>query len=357
MRRSTSPPYCHLETVIPVKHKKLNEKFKEVTVTEPYRFQSWWTAKDLPELIRKASYDIKQYGWKSDAKKGTVNGIPMRRIESDVYQDDQFTAKELNAPAGYRYWKCDPETKTVTLLRFWDHDIERLKKNRRRWKRIESDPRWLPPLTVPMPDGWEVTWSKTQQPDKSVTKTEIVSGWLEDRNTSPKITAAEAQEKLSGLLNGTVDWQIEDAFGWPNQENLVLQVFRKRSRISKDAKFWQITGKTFENSDSPKVLYRAMHYFAATKLDELYKGHLVRVYHPEGIAWCDIGTWKCEMEIRLLADKEHCKQVKPASFVQLGQPHESNTVKAPKFIRDWYDLLVKLLKTKTMIYSGNNFEV
>lgn len=360
MRRKTTPPYCHLETIGPVKHKRCNNKFKIVTVNKPYRFDMWHTASDLPELIRKFEFEIKQHGWKADARAGTVNGHKMRRVESDTYPDDQFTAKELKAPPGYRYWTCNPEEKTVTLLRMWDHDEREYHKKPKLWRRIAADPRYLPPLTVPMPEGWVVTYSKTQQPDGSIQKKAIVSGWLEDRNVSVKPSFDEAFAKLQGLLAGTVDWRIEQAFNWPEKDELVQLAFavRRPRSLNKAAKFWQITGKTFTKADSPKVLYRAYHYFHTYKLDELYKGHLVRLYHPQGIAWADIGTWKCEMEIRLCADSARCKQLKSASIVRAGAPgSHSDEVSAPVEVMQWYGLLVKLLETKTMIYSGNNFEV
>ena len=153
MRRINTPPYCHLETAVPVKHQRCNDRLKIVTVTQPYRFDHWYPAHDLAELIRLFASDIKGHGWKAKPRQGTVNGIPMRRIESDTYPNENFTASELKAPVGYRYWTCDPEAKTVTLLCHCDHE-EKYLRQARLWARFTADPRYLPPLTVPMPGGW-----------------------------------------------------------------------------------------------------------------------------------------------------------------------------------------------------------
>lgn len=342
MRRINSPPYCFLETVKPVRHKTWNKNFKQVSVFRRYRFEGWEVAKDLPELIEKYRHKIESYGWKCDPRKGTVNGLPVRRVESDTYQDERFTVAELKAPPGYGYWKCDPKAKTVTLLCMFDFDMDRYRKNRKLWKKITSDPRYLPPLTVPMPDGWVLTHSKQIDRDKKITLIPQLSSFLDGRPPTPPLTFEQAFEKLAGFLDKTVNWRVEAAVGWPtNVEELRPLVFTiKPPRAAKGRKYWQITGKTFANADSPKVLYRAMHYFGKTKLTELYKGHLVRVHHPKGDAFADIGTWKCEMEIRLYADAA-----------------QSETVQTSAEIRAWYDLLIKMLETKTSIYSGNNFVV
>jgi hypothetical protein len=357
VRKTTSPPYCFLQTAVPVRHRTFDKHLRPITVCRPYRLESWWPAKDLADLIRKAQFDIKRLGWKSDAKKGTVNGIPMRRIPSTTYQDEQFTAAELKAPPGYRYWTVDPKERTVTLLCMWQHDQDRMQQDPKLWKRVLDDPRYIAPMTVPLPKGWVLSYSKSRQPDKSIIKTPVVSGYLEDRLGKVHITFEAATAKLAEKLDHPDCSEVDDAFGWPQQEEIVNEVFRRRSaRQNKGAQFWEITGKRLKNS--PQVLYRAMHFFGATKLTELYKGHLVRLHHPQGLAFVEIGTWKCEMEIRLYVDKTRCQQIKSAAMVRAGAPgSQSDKVKAPAEAMDWYNLLLRLLETKAMIYSGNNFEV
>lgn len=357
MRRKTSYPYCFLQTANPVRHEICDKHLRKITVCRPYRLDSWWPARDLAELIRKAKFDIRRHGWKHDAKAGTVNGIPMRRIPSTTYQDEQFTAAELKAPPGYRYWSLDPKAHTVTLLCMWKHDQDRMQQKPSLWRRVQADPRYLPPLTVPLPKGWVLTYSKTQQPDKSIVKVPVVIGYLEDRLGKVQIPFEAALAKLKDLLDRKDCPEVEEAFGWPQFDEIVSDVFRRRpARRNQGAQFWQVTGQRLK--DSPQVLYRAMHYFGSTQLTELYKGHLVRLHHPQGIAFIDIGTWKCEMESRLYVDKTRCQQLRPASILRAGAPgSHSDEVRAPAEAMRWYRLMLRLLNTKTMIYSGNNFEV
>ena len=264
-------------------------------------------------------------------------------IPTSTFPEDNFTAADLGAPQGYRYWQVLPDAGKVRLLSVWAHDQQHVDDRNKMGRKIAADARYLPPVEVPIPAGWKVI--------------EPLSGFLGDRCRHKPISAEHAQAKLAGLLDGSVSFEIEEIFGWPQQDELVPLVFKRRMpRKNSKAKFWEADGRFFAQSE--KVLYRLLHYFSPLQIVDFYKGHVLRLHHPQGLAWADIGTFKCAMEIRLFVDKSICTQVKPASCIREGRPGAQNDeISCPEFIKAWYSLLTTLLETKTMIYGGNNFEV
>lgn len=345
MRRLSTPPYCRLETTIPVRYKTYDKRMRLVTVRAIYKFDSFWhPARDLRQLLTESREELtSRLGLgKVDPKKGTVGGVPVRMVPTTTYPEDHLTAAELKAPEGYRYWKVLPDGKTVRLLSIWDHEQEHVDKRDRLGRKIANDERYLKPVEVPLPRGWKVV-----QP---------FSGFMPDRNKRVLVTPEQAQAKLSGYLDGSTSSQIEELFGWPSQEELVPLVFKRRASAHKDAKYWEVTGTKFEHSE--RVLYRLLHYYSPLKISDFYKGHLLRLHHPKGTAFADLGIWKCEIDIRLYVDKAVCTQLKPAAVVRGGWAGaQKGEVACPAAMTAWCELLVKLLQTKTMIYSGNNFEV
>lgn len=339
MRRITTPPYCHWQTIWPVKHRKYNEKWKLVTVNEVFASDSWWPARDLKELLTASKRDNKSHGWSTNVSRGTVAGVKVKRVPSDTFPTDNFTAAELNPPPGYRYWQVVPEKKIVRLLCSFASDIPKSRKLR---KLFEQHPYYVPPIEVPLPDGWIVD--------------DRLNGWIEGV-PDPKI--ANPQEMLQRSLDGNLNWEVESAFFRESLEDLVRLVFKRKS--SGDAECWAVAGQTFDD-DSPNALYRLLHYFTERKkpfkIDDFYKAHLLRLHHPTIACFLDVGFWKCWLEVRLYVDKTLCKQLKPASPIRAGAPgSQSDEVEAPAETLDWYRLFVRLLGTKTAVYSGNNFVV
>jgi hypothetical protein len=342
MRKESTPPYCRLHTTVPIRYQSYDKALRPIKVTGIYKFESFWhPAKTLRQLLRECKGELSRYG-KVNSKDGTVGGVPVKMVPSTTYPEDQLTAAELKAPKGYRYWEVLPDSKTVQLLSVWDHEQVDVEKKTARGKRIANDSRYLPPVTVSMPPGWVIVAP--------------FSGYLPDRNKRVVPTLEQAQAKLAGLLDGSTSESIEEVFGWPNQEDLVHIAFKRRTPPKKDCKFWEITGQQFK--DSEKVLYRILHYFAPINIQDFYKGLLIRLHHPTGQAFIDLGTWKREIDIRLYIDKTICTQLKSAAIVRGGWAGaQKNEVSCPPEMTAWYELMVKLLQTKTMIYSGNNFEV
>ncbi len=350
MRRITTPPYCFLETCIPVKHKKyVGMGLKQVTVNEIMRFEQWHPAADLTALLKyyREEFKCSRRGWKVNLREGTVNGVKVRRVESDTWQPDNFSAVELKAPPGYRYWQCDPAAKTVTVTCMWQWERASLEKSRKRWQQVLQDPDYLPPVICPMPDGWVET-----KPTEN-------SGWLSDRNVKKVMPMERAQHNLVGLLDGTVDWAIEQAFNRPEQDELVPLVFsRRKPRLKNDSerKFWEVTGRHLK--DPSKALYRMLHYFGGVKIEDCYKGHVLRIWHPKGVCWADLEFWKYELSARLVVDSGWCTKLKNISCVRAGVPGgNAGELECQAAQMAWFNLLLRLLETKTMIYSGNNFEV
>jgi hypothetical protein len=346
MRKINTPPYCRLQTKTKVRYKTYDKRLQPVTVLDHFKFDSFWhPAQDLRQLLTecrrelKSKYSIKQL----DAKAGTADGIPLEIIPTSTFPEDNLMGADLGAPQGYRYWQVLPDAGKVRLLSVWAHDQQQVDDRNKMGGKIAADARYLPPVEVPIPAGWKVI--------------EPLSGFLGDRCRHKPISAEQAQAKLAGLLDGSVSFEIEEIFGWPQQDELVPLVFKKRMpRKNSEAEFWEADGRFFAQSE--KVLYRLLHYFSPLRIADFYKGHVLRLHHPQGLAWADIGIFKCAMEIRLFVDKSICTQVKPASCIREGRPGAQNDeISCPEFVKAWYSLLTTLLETKTMIYGGNNFEV
>jgi hypothetical protein len=159
MRRLNTPPYCRLETTIPVRYKTYDKRMRLVTVRAIYKFDSFWhLAHDLRQLLTESREELtSRLGLgKVDLKKGTVGGVPVRMVPTTTYPEDHLTAAELKAPEGYRYWKVLPDGKTVRLLSIWDHEQEHVDKRDRLGRKIANDERYLKPVEVPLPQGWKV---------------------------------------------------------------------------------------------------------------------------------------------------------------------------------------------------------
>jgi hypothetical protein len=346
MRKIKTPPYCRLRTKTKVKYKTYDKSLQPVTVRGHFKFDSFWhPAHNLRQLLTECGRELKsKYSIKKlDAKQGTADGIPLEIIPTPTFPEDNFTAADLGAPHGYRYWQVLPDVGKVRLLSIWAHDQKQVDDRDKLGKKIAADERYLPPVEVPVPAGWKVIAP--------------LLGFLGDRCRRPPISAEQAQAKLAALLDGSISHALEEVFGWPGQDELVPLVFKKRiPRKNSEAKFWEADGMIFGQSE--KVLYRMLHYFSPLRITGFYKGHMIRLHHPKGLAWADIGTFKCAMEIRLFVDKSICTQVKSASIVREGRPGaQKDEISCPESIKAWYSLLTRLLETKTLIYGGNNFEV
>lgn len=344
MRRVTTPPYSHWRTVKPVKFKTYNKKWRLVTVRRRYKSSDWWPADTLRDVLIASKSHNKQNGWSTNVKAGTVGSELVEIVRSTHYRTDNFTAEELDAPEGYGYWEVtSPETVRLTCV--YPSDIERLEKSRKNKAAFRSHPAYRPPIDRPMPDGWVMD-------DK-------LSGWIEGRIGEYKFP--DPQSVLAQSLSGKVNWEVEAAFGNEGHDKLVPLVFLRRAPRRK-ATWTDVASKSFD--DSPSVLYRLLHYFQNRKkpfkIDDFYKQNLLRLHHPNGICYADLEFWKHEMAIRLTADKSLCESDKQESAISIvcGVPSSMDgQVEASVDVMDWYRLLIQLLETPVMIYSGNNFKV
>ena len=347
MRRSTTPPYCHWRTLKPVKHKTYDANLRLVTVTRRKKSDKWYPAHDLKELLTKANADNKQHGLSTNIRKGTVACFAVERVPSATFPQDNFTAEELDAPAGYGYWKVDPESRTVTLLCAFDHNIKEIEKHLTKKALFRTHREYRPPLTRDMPDGWIVT--------------DPLVGFVENRTTERYFP--DPQTALAESVAGTLCWEVESMFYHEGHEDLARRVFLlspRRRAFKADTKYWEVAGDKF--NDPSAAFYRLLHYFSdrkrPVKIDDLYKQHVLRLYHPTLACWADVETWKCELAVRLFAASDLCEQLKSASMFRAGRPGgNAGEVSTSPEVMEWYRLLIKLLETPTVIYSGNNFKV
>ena len=319
---------------------------KKKTVNGYFKFPGFWhPAHNLTELLTngetslKASFPIKTI----DVTKGLVNGVKVRCMPTRTYPPEELSTQDLQVPKGYNHWDVNPVKKKVRLLSISSYDQADIDKQAALGQQIASDPRYLPPIERDLPKGWKVI--------------EPFSGFFVDRRQRPKLSVEQASIKLRGFLNGKVNSQIEEVFGWPGKDELVPLVFaRSLPKYDKQAKFWEVTGQAFKHSE--KILYRLLHYWSPVHITDFYKGQVLRIHHPRGIAFVDFETWKCEMAVRLYAEKSLCLQLKSASCIRAGIPGaQSDEIGFSKEVKQWYQLLLSLVHTKTMIYSGNYFEV
>lgn len=152
-------------------------------------------------------------------------------------------------------------------------------------------------------------------------------------------------------------------------ENLGIsaeEVFTKTFPIVKgrSGKGYTILSKPLQHSE--KILYRLLHWVEGLKINqkEFYKGHLVNLRLEDTGAIASFFFHKKEIACELWVPT---KQAIPPEKLELVGPIQitcgvpgskiTNAPTAkPKVIELW-DLLLKLLQTKTNIYPGNNFQV
>lgn len=348
MRRTSSAPYCFLETVRPVLHEILDSNYRKRKVRTRYRFENWNIASSLEELILAYKSEIQRNKWKFDAKEGTVNGLKMRLVRSKRFNDDQFTKKELNPPKGYGYWEVLPEKRQVRLLSVSGWDQEAVDKGTERGRLIAAYPRYLAPILRPLPKDWKLV--------------EPFRGYIEGTNRSDALSIESAEYYLRAFGNGHEDNGVGEAFSVPQTTECFSMLFRRRApRASKDLKFREVA--SYRVTDSAKALYRLMHWSPGlnVKACDFYKGSLYSLFHPSGRFFINIGFWKYEMSLTLYVAADDCEILKQQTgpiVVRCGVPGAHNgEIRAPKKARQFFRLFKKVIGRKTMIYSGNNFEV
>lgn len=346
MRRISTPPYCKLRTKRIIKFKTYDKRMRVKTVHARFTFDSFWhPAHTLEELLTAGKGSLMgRYGVKTiDAKRGLVNKEPVELRRTNTFPQVDFTAKELNAPRGYRYWSVDPVSKLVTVSCFSTSHLKDIAEKTPLGIKMLADPRYRAPLIRPLPKGWKII--------------EPFSGIIMEHCRTTKLTTQQLQDGLYHLLKDPQNEELNDIFNWPYKNEIVSQLFRRRSpRIAKGSKFVEVSGGRLKPAE--KALYRLLHYWSPIRIEDFYKGHVLRLYHPTGDAWIDVETWKCEMATRFYVKKEKCVVNEAVSAIRLGMPGGHNTeVDCDITLRKWYNLFLRLISTKTMIYSGNNFEV
>jgi len=108
------------------------------------KFDSFWhPAHDLRQLLTECRRELRsKYRIKKlDAKAGTADGIPLEIIPTSTFPEDNFTAADLGAPQGYRYWQVLPDAGKVRLLSVWAHDQQHVDDRNKMGRKIAADAR------------------------------------------------------------------------------------------------------------------------------------------------------------------------------------------------------------------------
>jgi hypothetical protein len=348
MHRTTTPPLCFLETANPVWHNRFDKHFRQRKVCGRFRFDQWHPAHSLSELIKAFEPDINRRKWRSDPEKGTVNGIKMRLIRSRVYPDDTFTRSEIGAPNGYTWWEYLPDTKKVRILSVSPSSQAKVDSGTEQGTRIVADPRYLPPLLRALPKGWKTTGN--------------LSGYIPEDRPSAAISVESALHYLTAFADGKPDDGAGGAFDVPEITKCFPVLFCPRvPRSAKSRKF--VEAASARVSNSPSVLYRLLFWSGELKVtaDDFYKGRAWQFFHPNGRWFINVEFWKRELSLRLYVAEDEAKIVKretgPIS-IRCGIPGSHNgEIRTKKEAREYFRLFRKIIRRRTMIYSGNNFAV
>ena len=359
MRRATTIQYHQLATVCPVRHKTLDKQCCEVTVTRRYRWDGLYTTADTRAVLAEMAENGQLQGYgRVNLRKLTVGGESVKAVpvRPAMWPQDYFTAAEIDAPQGYRWWEVvaavGAPVVRLTMLFPSDHKRE-IAGETPLGKRIVADPRYLPTIFREVPAGWLVV--------------EPFVGHITDL---PRAKPADYEAALRRMLADDDQWQVEQALGSPEWDECVKHTFPRRGKWKRPAKQVEVTGQRLKPAD--KCLYRVLHYFCGggkynpktqrdskgIRIDDFYKGGFLRLEHPTLPAWVWLEFWKCELVIRLFADPGICQQRKPEACIRAGEPGaQSDEWQAQKAVLAWYRLLVRVLWKRTCIYGGNEFYV
>ncbi len=142
MRKINTSPYCRLQTKTKIRYKTYDKRLQPVTVLDRFKFDSFWhPAHDLRQLLTECRQELRsKYRIKKlDVKAGTADGIPLVIIPTSTFPEDNFTAADLGAPRGYRYWQVLPNAGKVRLLSVWAHDQQHVDGRNKMGRKIAAD--------------------------------------------------------------------------------------------------------------------------------------------------------------------------------------------------------------------------
>lgn len=211
---------------------------------------------------------------------------------------------------------------------------------------IKTHRLFVPEATHPVPPHWIVNTSEvgiiTRKPLSKGKKYELFK---------------EVRENLTPVSN-----QILEIFDTDEDE-----VFSSTFPIAKASKEKGCTILSKYLPHSEKVLYRLLHWVGEiqVKKGDFYKGHLLSLALGNTGAVADFFFFKKEISCELWCPKRQCippknPPVKRGGFSVSsdipGIKIKGRPTAKPEVLEKW-NLLLKILQTKTLIYPGNNFTV
>jgi len=112
-------------------------------------------------------------------------------------------------------------------------------------------------------------------------------------------------------------------------------------------------------NDTPKALYRTLYLFGPAEVDfsYMYKtGTMIQVCSPCYRFCASLELHKYEFAAYFDCAKEFA--IGQSKMIQAGDASSDNGIKCNSDLGNkWFDMIVKILEHKIMVYSGNSFEV
>jgi len=335
-----------LQTYEKVKHKIFDPKTsKIITVNRQFQDPYLREAKidDLTDLLKRNKVDIERtWGAKVNPKNKTVGKVSVR-MRFSAFAQHIPTSKEIGCAKTHRWWRCElVKGKRKIITSFFhngDNDCEA------REEGIKSHRFFTPEETHEIPKNWVV-----RKGEKGVIQ----------HNALPHKQRLELI-KEAVQTNGIAWSDIISQFDFGITETIQAEY----PMATKAPKELGAEILTLGLRPSDKVLYRLLHWSGKLNIKEgnFYKGDIHNLRLGKTGALACFYFYKKELAVALWCPKskllpEKPKKV-PAIIVTCGVPGSANPYapKATADVMEKWNFLIKLLKARTEIYSGNNFYV
>lgn len=281
---------------------------------------------------------------KINAKKKTIDGVEMRAVKS-TYPTHNPTHEEIGCHPRHHWFRCEIRNGKKVIVTSILSPSEENRGNT--YETAKNHKFFVENQVHPIPKNWVIKpgeYSFIQSP--GLTKAEKVVVFEET------IQAGKFHSPVCNAFNV----QIEDIFA---EQFPVFKAKRGKKYSGRHVK------STFLKPPE-KILYRMLHWIPGLKIDgcQFYKGNIVELKLANTGAIAQFQFHKKELAVYLWCPSNQIIEPKKPEkqhiiSIECGTPgsKSSNQFKPkPEVLHHW-NILLKVLKTKTLIYPGNNFQV
>ena len=345
MHLNTSLANHTLQTAVPIRHKVYNKALKLVSVNKPYKAPYTFCGEknNLADVLQRNKQEIaNHFNAEVNADKGTIGNIPVI-IKFVNFVPHNPTTKELDCNTKHKWWRCiknNGEKQVITSC-FLHGD----KKCMPHEQAAQQSALFAPEEAHNVPDSWIV---------KEGEESFII-------HNEP---AHETQLEIiteTFYKTGKLSSDIIDAF----QIDVEASIRKEYPIARKPPKELGAEIRTEPLHPSEKILYRLLFWSGELKInrENFYKGGIHNLRLGKTGALACFYFYKRELAVALWCPKSQITPSKPKPMppirVICGVPGSKDNYapKASDKVMEKWNFLIKLLKTKTEIYSGNNFFV